>query len=579
MQKIPYDEILNIQRKVDIVDVIGNYLSLTRKGKNYFAICPFHDDHNPSMSISSEKQIYTCFVCGASGNVFNFVMNYEHISFYEAVSKVASNAGFPLSFKNISKVSLKDNKYDKYYKMFDIVNKYYQNNIKTVYGKEALSYLHKRKITDDIIKEFEIGLSLDDNNVSKLLKSKGYLESDMVDIGLCGKKDNFIYDIFRNRITFPLCDIEGNTVGFSARIYNSDDQNKYVNSKESVIFKKGDLLYNYKRAINYAKEKGQIIIVEGFMDVIRLYSIGIKNVVATMGTAITKQHAKLIRRLSKNVVLCFDGDKAGEKATISALEVLNDIELEPKIIRLEQNLDPDDYIIQKGKDAFLSHLKNLMSSIQFKLEVNKEKTDFNDYKEVSNYVNSIAGELEKIDDKIVYELTVKKLANETGLDVSTINSLVSNIPKKEKKIITKAKSITKNKYEKAEEYLIYYMLKDSKAILLYQNKVSYLSNDKLSQIAIKILEFYEKKGYINVTDFTLFLEDNNELIDEVLRIDSLNMPDDVDICVIKDYINTIDVGIIKREIDKLKEKISSEQDVAKKVVLLEKLATLKKKGV
>ena len=463
--------------------------------------------------------------------------------------------------------------------MFDIVNKYYQNNIKTVYGKEALSYLHKRKITDDIIKEFEIGLSLDDNNVSKLLKSKGYLESDMVDIGLCGKKDNFIYDIFRNRITFPLCDIEGNTVGFSARIYNSDDQNKYVNSKESVIFKKGDLLYNYKRAINYAKEKGQIIIVEGFMDVIRLYSIGIKNVVATMGTAITKQHAKLIRRLSKNVVLCFDGDKAGEKATISALEVLNDIELEPKIIRLEQNLDPDDYIIQKGKDAFLSHLKNLMSSIQFKLEVNKEKTDFNDYKEVSNYVNSIAGELEKIDDKIVYELTVKKLANETGLDVSTINSLVSNIPKKEKKIITKAKSITKNKYEKAEEYLIYYMLKDSKAILLYQNKVSYLSNDKLSQIAIKILEFYEKKGYINVTDFTLFLEDNNELIDEVLRIDSLNMPDDVDICVIKDYINTIDVGIIKREIDKLKEKISSEQDVAKKVVLLEKLATLKKKGV
>lgn len=577
MEKIPYDEILNIQRKINIVDVINDYLPIEQRGKNYFAICPFHDDHNPSMSISPEKQIYTCFVCGASGNVFNFVMNYEKISFSEAVSKVALKAGIVLSVKNISNANINENKYDKFYKMFDIASKYYQNNIKTIYGKKAVEYLNKRNITDDIIKEFEIGLSLNDNNVNKLLESKGFKADEIIDIGLSGKKDKFIYDTFRNRIMFPLYDTLGNTVGFSGRIYNGENESKYVNSKESVIFKKGKILYNYKKAMEYARDKKQIIIVEGFMDVIRLYTIGIKNVVATMGTAITKEHAELIRKLSKNVVLCFDGDNAGQKATISALNELEKIGLEPKIIRLEDNLDPDDYIIKKGKDAFLNHLKNAMSLLQFKLDIEKNNTDFSDYCAISKYLNSVAKELEKIDDKVVYELTVKKLAKETNVDLDTINSLIKNIPKKERKIITKPKQLKKNKYEMAEEYLVYYMLKDVNAILLYKNKVSYLTNKKLSMIAIKILEFYEQNRYINVTDFSIYLQDNEELINEVLRIDSYDMPKFVNIDVIEDYIKTIDDGIIKREINKVKEKINIEQNVAKKVVLLEKLAMLKKK--
>lgn len=577
MEKIPYNEILDIQRKVNIVDVIAEYLPIEKKGKNYFAICPFHDDHNPSMSISPEKQIYTCFVCGASGNVFNFVMNYERISFSEAVFKVAKKAGISLSMNNIAKTSIKENKYDKFYKMFDITCKYYQNNIKTIYGKDANAYLNKRNINDDVIKEFEIGLSLNDNNISKLLKSKGFNMNDVVDVGLCGKKENFTYDIFRNRIMFPLHDTSGNVVGFSGRIYNQEDESKYVNSKESVIFKKGKMLYNYKRAMNYARDEKQIIVVEGFMDVIRLWSIGIKNVVATMGTAITKEHADLIRRLSKNVILCFDGDKAGEKATISAVEELGKIDIIPKIIRLEDNLDPDEYVIKKGKEGFLNHLKNAMSLLQFKIEIGKSKTDFNDYADISKYLNSIAGELEKIDDKVVFELTVKKLARETGVDVDTINSLIKNIPKKERKLITKRKTVKKSKYDMAEEYLVYYMLRNPDAILLYQNKVSYLTNKKLSMIAIKLLEFYEKNKYVNVTDFSLYLEDNDELIKGVLRIDDLDLPNEVSISVIEDYIKTIDDGILKREINKVKQKISVEQDVAKKVVLLEKLATLKKK--
>lgn len=577
MDRISYDDILGIQRKVNIVDVIAQYLPIEQKGKNYFAICPFHDDHNPSMSISPEKQIYTCFVCGASGNVFNFVMNYEKISFIQAVKKVADASGITLNISNDFTKKNEESKYQKEYKMFDIINKYYQNNIKTVYGKSAIKYLNKRNITDEIIKEFGIGLSLNDNVAGKLLKSKGYSDEELTEIGICGKKDNFLYDIFRNRIMFPLEDINGNTVGFSGRIYNGEDENKYVNSKESVIFKKGNLLYNYKKAFNYARDKKQIIVVEGFMDVIRLYTIGIKNVVATMGTAITKQHADLIKKLSKNVVLCFDGDKAGEKATKSALEALENVGLSPKIIRLEDNLDPDDYIIKKGEKAFLNHLKNAMTSFSFKIDISKNNADFTDFKGISNYINDVALELEKIDDKIVFELTIKKIAKETGVDYDTILSLINKRDKKEFKIIDKPKAKYKDKYEKAEEYLIYYMLKNVDAILLYQNEVSYLENKVLSKIAIKILDFYEKNHYINLTDFTLFLTDDNVLINEVLRIDSLDLPSDINNDIIMDYIKTIDDGILKRQINKVKENISKETNVAKKVVLLEKLAELKKK--
>ena len=577
MEKIPYETILDIQKRVNIVDIISEYLPIEQKGKNYFAICPFHDDHNPSMSISPEKQIYTCFVCGESGNVFNFVMNYEKISFTEAVLKIANKVGISLDYKvSISKPNV-ISKYDKFYKMFDISKKYYQNNINTVYGKSAIEYLNKRNITNDIIKEFEIGLSLNDNSLNKLLLNKGFTNEELIDIGLCGNKDNFMYDIFRNRIMFPLYNNDGKTVGFSGRIYNGENENKYVNSKESVIFKKGLLLYNYHKALEYAREKRQIIIVEGFMDVIRLYTIGIKNVVATMGTAITKEHADLIRKLSKNIILCFDGDKAGEKATISALNELEKLDLAPRIIRLEDNLDPDDYIVKKGEKAFLNHLNNSMLPLEFKLSVSKKDTDFSDYNQVSNYIKEAVKELDKIDDKIVYELTINKIAKETGVSIDTIKDLVSDIPRKEKVIIDKPKIIdVDDKYKKAEKYLVYYMLKEVDAILLYQSKVTFIKNKTLSSLASYILDFYEKNHYINLTDFIVYLGDQKELINEALKLDLLELPE-YNTEFINEYINTIDDGFLKTEINRVKELIKNETNAANKIALLEKLSDLRKR--
>lgn len=577
MEKIPYETILDIQKRVNIVDVISEYLPIEQKGKNYFAICPFHDDHNPSMSISPEKQIYTCFVCGESGNVFNFVMNYEKISFTDAVVKIANKVGISLDYKVSASKPNVVSKYDKFYKMFDISKKYYQNNINTVYGKSAIEYLNKRNITTDIIKEFEIGLSLNDNSLNKLLLNKGFTNEELIDIGLCGNKDNFMYDIFRNRIMFPLYNNDGKTVGFSGRIYNGENENKYVNSKESVIFKKGLLLYNYHKALEYAREKRQIIIVEGFMDVIRLHTIGIKNVVATMGTAITKEHADLIRKLSKNIILCFDGDKAGEKATISALNELEKLDLAPRIIRLEDNLDPDDYIVKKGEKAFLNHLNNSMLPLEFKLSVSKKDTDFSDYNQVSNYIKEAVKELDKIDDKIVYELTINKIAKETGVSIDTIKELVSDIPRKEKVIIDKPKIIdVDDKYKKAEKYLVYYMLKEVDAILLYQSKVSFIKNKTLSSLASYILDFYEKNHYINLTDFIVYLGEEKDLINEALKLDLLELPE-YNSENINEYINTIDDGFLKTEINRIKELIKNETNAANKISLLEKLSDLRKR--
>lgn len=577
MQQIPYDTILEIQHKADIVDVIGEYLPLEQRGKNYFAICPFHDDHNPSMSISPEKQIYTCFVCGASGNVFHFVMNYEKISFIEAVMIVAKKVGIAVNAEiGVSKKNINPQN-EKYYQMFELASKLYQNNIRTAYGKDAINYLSKRNIDLDVIKEFEIGLSLEDGALNKLLSSKNFSVDDAILIGLCGKKDNFIYDVFRGRIMFPLWNIDGKIVGFSGRIYNDSKENKYSNSKESIIFKKGELLYNYHRAKDFAREKKQIIVVEGFMDVIRLWTIGIKNVVATMGTAITKEHANLIKKLSKNVILSFDGDKAGEKATLSALEALEKVGLEPKIIRLEDNYDPDDYIIKKGKEAFLSHLKNALTTLDFKMLIRKSKTDFNNFDEVSNYVREVTNDLSKTSDILVHELTIKKLSKETNLDVETIKGLIKNTPKKN---MVEPKKIIKNsgdKHQKAEENLVYYMLKNVEAIIIYQNNVSYLENKLLSKIAIKIMDFYDSNGYINITDFITYLQDDMDLINEVMRLDKFNLPDNVSDEELLDYVKTIDMGILKRRINSLNEKINTETNVQKKIELLNELVRLKKK--
>ena len=399
MNMISNELIKQIKDSVDIVDIVSSYIPLETRGKNLFGVCPFHDDHSPSMSISKDKQIYKCWSCGATGNVFKFIQDYENISFIEAVKICADKAGIDLKINNYKEIP----KNNELYEMYELATKLYQNNINTKEGIDAKKYLNDRKINDDIIKTFRIGLALNDSKLSKTLLKKNYKEKDLLKSGLVVKKEFNYYDFYYDRIMFPIEDSSGKVVAFSGRLYNKDKSKtigKYVNSMETEIFKKSEILYNYKNAKEEARMKNTIIIMEGFMDLFRAYSIGIKNVVVSMGTAITKEQATLLKRLSSNVILCFDGDEAGAKATNSCSDQLIKLGITPKVVRLEENLDPDEYILKYGKEKFIEKINNPINVMDFKLNYLKNKRDLNSSKDMSQYVNEILKELNNIDDDI-----------------------------------------------------------------------------------------------------------------------------------------------------------------------------------
>ena len=408
-----------IRNNLDIVDVSSNYLPLTSKGKNYFGVCPFHDDHSPSMSVSKEKQIYTCFSCGATGNVFKFIQDYENISFMEAVKKCADMASISINVGQAKKV----NKHQDLYDIYELSQKFYQNNINTELGKKAKNYLHDRKLDDNVIKEFGIGLSLNEKDIlTKLLKSKKYEDKTLIRSGLVNENNYLLNDVYRNRIMFPLYDLNGKVIGYNGRVYNGETENKYVNSKETDIFKKRELLYNYHRAKDECRRKKSVIIMEGPMDVIRAYTAGVKNCVASLGTAFGKEQAMLIRKLSSNVILCFDGDDAGLKATKGAIEELTKLGIEPKIVRLENNSDPDEYIIKNGSDSFKAKIDNPMNIMEFKESLLKKEYNLKNTEELASYINTMISEINKIDDDILREVSINKLSKETDIDINLLKS-------------------------------------------------------------------------------------------------------------------------------------------------------------
>lgn len=571
MANISYEEILSIQRKANIVDIIRDYVPLTQRGKNYFGICPFHDDHNPSMSVSPEKGVYKCFVCGNAGNVFNFVMEYEKVSFYEAVKIVADKIGVSI---DISTSKKENTKKSPLYDIYNIAYKFYQNNLNTVYGKDAKKYLLNRKIDEDVIKNFNIGLSLSDSELCNALKAKGFKDDDIVSSGVAVQNGNNIYDIYKNRIMFPLYDLEGNVVGFSGRIYNQKSESKYINTKETEIFKKGELLYNYHIAKKEARKEKNIIVVEGFMDVIRLSTIGIVNVVATMGTAVTKYQLNLIQKLAPNITLMFDGDKAGEKATNAFIELANGNDSNIKVVRLEDNLDPDEYILTKGKDKMIYNLSHAQSVYDYKLSSYKENIDFNDSKEVSNYINVMIKEFEKIDDDIVREIEIKKLSELTNVSYDLIKSKLKDSEKKV--IIThKPKNIKINKYEKASKYILYRMINDNNMILYYFNNLSYLPNDTERKLASEIVLFYKKFNSFNLSDFIIYLEDKKELINLVVDISDLKYTEDELNDNIDNYFDVIKESLYNNQIVKLTSELKNESNSVKRMEIAQKIVDLK----
>lgn len=571
MNTLSPEKINEIRNSVNIVDVISSYIPLTPKGKNYFGVCPFHDDTNPSMSVSTTRQIYKCFSCGATGTVFKFIMDYENISFIQAVKKVADIGGIKISIS--SNDSFKKQAHSTLNDIYDLSLKLYINNLNTAQGIEAKKYLYQRDINDEIIKEFQIGLALRKNTLSSIF-SKKFNEKELLSSGLIGKNEKGYYDLFYDRIMFPLYDLSGNVVAYSGRIYNRKDNSKYFNTRETEIFKKGELLYNYHRAKDIARRKNQIIIMEGFMDVIRAYAVDIKNVVATMGTAVTPNQAHLIKKMAKEIILCFDGDEAGEKATMSCASELMKIGVTPKIVRLADDMDPDEYIRKYGKEAFSRQINNPINVMDFKLNYLKKNKDLTSSIDQAKYIKDVIEELNKIDDDILKELTIKKVCAEMNIDEELIRKHLD--AKIEKPLAVETKITYNDKYEKAESALIYYMLKSPEVIAMYDKKITYISNEEYRMIAREISTFYKNFGFITEADFIDYTECDSEIMKTLSKVNKENNKDSYTIDEIEDYINVINDYTVKQEVNRLADKMRQLSDPLEKAKIAEKIVELKK---
>ena len=569
MAFIDEETIKKIRNENDIVDVIGEYLPLVQKGKNYFAVCPFHDDHSPSMSISKDKQIFRCFVCGTSGNVISFVRDYEKVSFQEAVEILGKRIGIKLQ----SDKSVKSSPYQELYDIYNISKEYYKNNLNTKEGEQARSYLSKRNLTKETIDYFDIGLSLDGNLTSSL--SKKHDIKKLIDIGLSNSEGK---DLFKNRIMFTIKDNDGRTVAFSGRKYALNNEPKYINSKESIIFKKGTILYNFHNSKEYIRKQKEIIISEGFMEVIRLHTIGIDNTVALMGTSFTKEHLNIIKNLKCKVVLNLDQDDAGKTATISIGNTLLENGIDATVILFSKYKDADELISNEGKEPFENAYKSRVSFIDFKLNYLKMNRDLNNSEDLSNYIKDSIKAINEIDDDILRELKIKELSKNYDISEDIIRSKITNTSVIERKEIPK-KEIIKKKYDKydiSEIRILYLMMNNPELIKYYENNLGYLINKDRKKLAGEIINYKNRNKTFDLGDFICYTMQSKELeevfnsVMEYPNIDSYSM-EEVDA-----YINVIKYKSVKDRIDVLKKEMKNTIDIEEKKKLADRILKMER---
>jgi len=412
----------------DIVEVIKEYVPLQKKGNSYKGLCPFHADNNPSMSVSKEKKVYNCFSCGEKGTVINFVSKFENISEDAACIKLGKRIGIEIS-QNVNPNDIKNERLFKVMReAVDFYHFYLRNSEE---GIDALKYLHNRGIDDSLIDKFKLGLSPSANNYLNLaLNSKKISELDQIELGLVSVNEttNEVFDLFRNRIMFPITDQYGRFVAFSGRLYTESNQAKYINSIETPIFHKSDVLYNFYNASSHIRKNNQVFILEGFMDVFAMEKAGILNSVATMGTALTKEHLKQLFGLTKNIVLCFDGDTAGITATKRAASMFRSNNVTPSAIILPDGLDPDEYLKKYG-DVSLNNYLNTKNKDVFTIlyEHAKGKLNKTDLLSVENFKKEVFEFLKSANSETIVSYFLKKVSEDLDIDEESVIKDYQNV--------------------------------------------------------------------------------------------------------------------------------------------------------
>ena len=562
-----------IRRKHPIKEIVERYVSLTKKGEDYWGLCPFHADNNASMSVSTRLDMFQCFACHKAGNVFNFIANIENISYGDAIRLLAKEDGY-----KIGTVTKNTNPYTKDYEILNLAIKFYQNNIYSSLGNNAIKYLNDRKIDRETIKKFEIGLSVTKQPLTTFLEKK-YDLNELIDIGLTNENKQ---DVFNDRIMIPIHDLNGNPIGFGGRIYQTKDTSKYINTKATKIFDKSNILYNYHRAHNKLSKNDSIIIMEGYFDVIRASTVGINNCVAPMGTALTKKQIKILKKITNNIVLCFDGDEAGKNATIKAIPLLEEENVNIKIIRLEEK-DPDEFIIKRGKEAFIEKVNNPLNVIDFKMQILKENKNLNNTKDVSQYLDELIKELIKEKDEITVELTLKQLEKKFNISYETLKERLNKYQKINKKNEqakkTSIKPIVKekpDKYGQATNNLLYYMAIAPEIIDKVEKKVIMIIDNNKRRLFNELIYYYHKYNNIIIADFVTYLTTKTTVAETFTEILNLNLKKNYTEEEINDYIKCVNEYYQNKRIEKLNIELSTETDPMKQATISMEISKLKR---
>lgn len=425
--RIPEEKIIELRQSVDIVDIISEYVQLKKHGRNYFGLCPFHHENTPSFSVTAEKQIFHCFGCGTGGNVFNFIMEAEGVTFQEAAAIIAEKSNVPLDIKPHDSAARHHvpPHAQRMLNAHELLGKFYHHLLmNTNEGAGALDYLTSRGMAVESIRKFQIGYSLPEWDIAvKYLKQHGFSESEMEKAGLIIRKENGegYFDRFRNRLMFPLTDTKGKIVAFSARSLSVDDHPKYLNTPETPIFNKSSLLYNYYGARSEVRKQGFAVLFEGFADVISADHAGVRNGTAVMGTSLTENHIHLLRRLCDAVIICFDSDRAGIEAAYRAGKLLFQHGMETKVAMLPKGLDPDDYIQKHGAEKFRSDvIGNPLTWTAFKLRYFRLDKNLQNEGEKLEYIEEVMRELSTLDNPVERDLYTRQLAEEFSLSLEVL---------------------------------------------------------------------------------------------------------------------------------------------------------------
>lgn len=500
----------DILKRADIVDVISSYINVIKKGRNYVAVCPFHDDKNPSMMISKEKQIFKCFVCGTGGNAITFIQKYENISFENAVKKLAELIGYKDERLNIkSSASKQEEANAPLYVTCEELTKFYMMTLLAKEGEEGKKYLTDRFIDDDVIKQFRIGFCPNNPLISiKYLQAKNCTLKDIETIGVAGHSNGQYVDKNAGRVVFPLTDINGKVVGYSARKINNSDEAKYVNSPETPLFQKGNIIYNYANAKKTARLDGYCYLLEGFMDVIALYRAGVKSAVALMGTALTMQQVNLLKRLNVEIRLCLDSDNPGQMATLKAIELFDKANVKYRIVRRSNGPKDADEILDKyGKENLIKWLNILIDKVQFAMNYFSRTNPLNTIDERKRFILDFLPFLKNVNSELELEEYIVNIAKITKFD----RKVITNALEKYKKNNTREENanITLDihperkalkRLQLTERMFVYQMLYSKEALEFYKDKDVPLSNEIFSKIASYIMEYYRNHENMTIND-------------------------------------------------------------------------------